>query len=294
MPAPVVSLRLTLKNILFTTDFTSVSEGALPYALAIAGLYGSKLFVTHVVAPEPPLAIPLEPVPIEMDPCWQDARKKLAEFLEREPIRTAVREGILEQGNLCDVIEDVIHRHTIDLVVLGSHGRHGLKKLVLGSSAEEIFRRASRPVMTVGPRAIQHHEEAGSLRHIVFATDFSPGSLHALPYALSLAEENQAELTLAHFIPLVPVLHQEQVREQGMQRLKELIPADAEDWCKPQCVVGFEFPAEGILALAAERSADLIVMGVHAHGVRSSAHLPWAIAYEVVCYAPCPVLTVRG
>lgn len=294
MPAPVVSLRLTLKNILFPTDFTSVSESALPYALAIARLYGAKLFVTHAVAPEPPLAIPLEPVPIEMDPYWQDARKKLAVFLEQERLRTAAREGILEQGNLCEVIEDVIHRHSIDLIVLGSHGRHGLKKLVLGSSAEEIFRRSSCPVMTVGPRAVQRSEEPGILRHIVFATDFSPGSLHALPYALSLAEENQAELTLAHFIPLVPVLHQEQVREQGTQRLKELIPADAEDWCRPQCVVGFEFPAEGILALAAERHADLIVMGVRARAVRSSAHLPWAIAYEVVCHAPSPVLTVRG
>jgi len=294
MAAPAVSLRLTLKNILFPTDFTSISESALPYALALARLYGSKLFVTHAVAPETPLAIPLEPIPIEMDPYWQDARRDLAEFLETESIRTTAREGILEQGNLREVIEDVIERHAIDLVVLGSHGRHGLKKLVLGSSAEEIFRSASCPVMTVGPRAAALDPKSASFRQVVFATDFSHGSLHALPYALSIAEENQAELTLAHFIPMVPSLHQEGVRDQEMKRLRGLIPVDAEDWCKPHCVVGFDFPAEGILTLAAEQQADLIVMGVHGRGARSSAHLPWAIAYEVVCHAACPVLTVRG
>jgi len=294
MSAPAVGLRLTLKHILFTTDFTSVSENAMPYALAMARLYGSKIFVTHAVGPEPPLAIPLEPVPVEMDPHWQDARRNLAQVLETGAIRTTVREGILEQGNLREVIEDIIQRHTIDLVVLGSHGRHGLKKLVLGSSAEEIFRTASCPVMTVGPRASSNETKSANFRQILFATDFSQGSLNALPYALSLAEENQAELTLLHFIPMVPSLHQDMVRAEGENRLRALIPPDAEDWCKPHCVVAFEFPAEGILALAAERNADLIVMGVRARGARSSAHLPWAIAYEVVCHAPCPVLTVRG
>jgi nucleotide-binding universal stress UspA family protein len=294
MPLPVAGLRITFNNILFPTDFTEVSEGALPYAVAISRLYGSKLFVTHAVAPEPPLAIPLEPVPVDMDPLWQDARKNLARFLEGSSVRDTVREGILEQGDLWAVLEDVIRRHSIDLIVLGSHGRHGIKKLVLGSAAEQIFRRASCPVMTIGPEAAARAAEAGKFRHVLFATDFSQGSLHALPYALSLAEENNAQLTLAHLIPLVPMLHQEEVRTQGLQRLHDLIPRDAEYWCKPEFVVAFEFPAEGILSLAEQRHADLIVMGVHARAPRSSAHLPWAIAYEVVCHAPCPVLTVRG
>jgi nucleotide-binding universal stress UspA family protein len=293
MPVPMASLRLTFKNVLFPTDFSDASKGALPYALAIARLYGSKVFVTHAVAPEPPLAIPLEPVPIEMDPLWQDARRNMSRFLETGSIRETTREGILEQGDLWAVLDDVIHRHSIDLIVLGSHGRHGIKKLVLGSAAEQIFRRARCPVMTVGPRAVERAPAFQTYRHIVFATDFSPGSLHALPFALSLAEETQAQLTLAHLIPLVPMLHQEQVREQGLQRLRELIPAEAECWCKPEVVVRFEFPAEGLLKLAAEREADLIVMGVHSRTPRTSAHLPWAIAYEVVCHASCPVLTVR-
>jgi len=291
MPVPVASLRLTFKNILFPTDFSPASEHALPCALAIARLYGSKVFVTHAVAPEPPLAIPLEPVPMDMDPLWQDARRKMSRFLETDCIRDTAREGILEQGDLWRVLDDVSHRHSIDLIVLGSHGRHGVKKLVLGSTAEQIFRRARCPVMTVGPdvKPMEHR----TIRHVVFATDFSAGSLKALPYAFSLAEETQAHLTLAHLIPLVPMLQQEEVREQGVRRLRELVPPEAADWCEPELFVGFDFPAEGILRLAADRHADLIVMGVHSRAARTSAHLPWAIAYEVVCHAPCPVVTVR-
>lgn len=288
---PVASLRLTFKNILFPTDFSPASAHALPCALAIARLYGSKVFVTHAVAPEPPLAIPLEPVPIDLDPVWQEAREKMNRFLETDYIRDTAREGILEQGDLWGVLNDVIERHSIDLIVLGSHGRHGVKKLVLGSTAEQIFRTAVCPVMTVGPDAATM--DHSKIRHVVFATDFSPGSLKALPYALSLAEENQAHVTLAHLIPLVPMLQQEEVREQSLRRLRQLLPPDAADWCEPEFFVGFDFPAEGILHLAAHQNADLIVMGVHSRAARTSAHLPWAIAYEVVCHAHCPVLTVR-
>lgn len=287
---PVASLRLTFKNILFPTDFSPASEHALPCALAIARLYDAKVFVTHAVAPEPPLAIPLEPVPMDLDPLWQDARSKMNRFLETDCVRDTAREGILEQGDLWRVLNDVIDRHSIDLIILGSHGRHGVKKLVLGSVAEQIFRRANCPVMTVGPNVTMNHID---IRHVVFATDFSPGSLKALPYALSLAEENQAHVTLAHFIPLVPMLQQEEVREQSLKRLRQLVPPDAADWCEPESFVGFDFPAEGILQLAAGRNADLIIMGVHSRAARTSAHLPWAIAYEVVCHAHCPVVTVR-
>lgn len=128
----------------------------------------------------------------------------------------------------------------------------------------------------------------------MFATDFSAGSLHALPFALSLAEENQARLTLLHVIPLVPMQHQVWASGNTRKRLEELIPPDAADWCRPETVVRFEFPAEGILRAAEAVSADLIVMGVHKRAPRASSHLPWAIAYEVVCHAHCPVLTVRG
>jgi nucleotide-binding universal stress UspA family protein len=292
MPTVQASLRLTFSNILLPTDFTEASVNALAYARAFARNYGSRIFVTHAVAPNPPIFLPMEPVPPELDGEWADAQLELEKFLHAPT--EIVHEGILERGELWNVLNDVIHRHSIDLIVLGSHGRRGLKKMVLGSGAEQIFRNARCPVLTVGPNVPQPSSEVIEFKHIIFATDFSDGSLKALPYALSLAEENQASLTLLHVLPLVPMQQEIYLSGGTEKRLEALVPPDAKDWCQVSAVVSFEFPAEGILHLANIQSADLIVMGVHKHASRVAAHLPWAIAYEVVCHAPCPVLTVRG
>jgi len=294
MPTLQASLRLTFSNILVPTDFTGASENALAYARAFAKDYGSRIFVTHAVAPNPPIFFPMEPVPPDLDGEWADAQSELDKFLRSEPRTDILQEGILERGELWNVLDDVIHRHSIDLIVLGSHGRRGLKKMVLGSGAEQIFRNARCPVLTVGPNVPQPSSEVIEFKHIIFATDFSDGSLKALPYALSLAEENQASLTLLHVLPLVPMQQEIYLSGGTEKRLEALVPPDAKDWCQVSAVVSFEFPAEGILHLANIQSADLIVMGVHKHASRVAAHLPWAIAYEVVCHAPCPVLTVRG
>src|SRR5579864_5441888 len=294
MPTVQTCLRLTFKNILLPTDFRSASIAALTYARAFARQFEARIFVTHAVTPTPPIFVPMEPIPLDLDEEWRDAQTQLQEFLNDDLLLGTKYEGILERGELWNVLDDVVRRHDIDLIVLGSHGKHGLKKLVLGSGAEQIFRQASCPVLTVGPKVPEPKGDVAVFKHIIFATDFSSGSLKALPYALSLAEEHEASLTLLHVVPLVPMQHQMYVSGGAEKRLEDLIPPDAKDWCRPSAVVSFEFPAEGILHLAETQSADLIVMGVHKRAPRAAAHLPWAIAYEVVCHAPCPVLTVRG
>jgi nucleotide-binding universal stress UspA family protein len=294
MPTLQASLRIGFDSVLFPTDFTSASDAALSYVQALARGFGSTIYVTHAVTPYPPVFLPMEPVPVELDSMWHDAEKSLTHFLDLDALKNTKHEGILERGELWNVLADVIRRQSIDLIILGTHGRHGLKKLVLGSAAEQIFRKASCPVLTIGPH-VQKLDGNGTLfKQIVFATDFSAGSLRALPYALSLAEENQAHLVLLHIIPLVPLHQQEQVAANAREQLQGLIPPGTADWCRPEYVVRFEFPAEGILSLAESQRADLIVMGVHKAAPIAVSHLPWAIAYEVVCHATCPVLTVRG
>jgi nucleotide-binding universal stress UspA family protein len=292
MPTLQASLRLSFSNILFPTDFSDASTAALPYARAFAEIYGSRILVTHAVTPHPPIFLPMEPVPLEMDGEWYDAQGRIKQFLADESLKGVTREGVTRRGELWYVLDDVIRRNSVDLIILGSHGRHGLKKLVLGSDAEQIFRRSTCPVLTIGPKVLSR-EEISDFQNIIFATDFSAGSLHALPYALSLAEESQGQLILLHAIPLVPLQHQDSVAASAHTRLEALVPREATDRCKPECMVRFEFPAESILTLAREQNADLIVMGVHKRAPFASSHLPWAIAYEVVGDAPCPVLTVR-
>lgn len=289
------NLRLVLKNILFTTDFTPASEAALPYVTALARWYGSKVVVVHRVEPEPILNMPMEPIPQDMDYNWRTAERKMDDFLLSHPLEGVAHETLLLQGDLWEVISEVVRRHEIDLLVLGTHGREGIKKLVMGSAAEQIFRRATCPVLTVGPKIAGASVGFETWKRILFATDFSSGSLGAIPYALSLAEENQAALTLLHLISLVPMQREEFVIEAARKRLELLVPLEAAAWCNPEFVVQVGFPAEGILRVAKEHGADLIVMGVHTpRSARASTHLPWAIAHEVVCHAHCPVLTVRG
>jgi nucleotide-binding universal stress UspA family protein len=294
MPTVQPSLRLTLNNVLVPTDFTNASERALPYARAFAQDYGAKIYISHALNPTPPIFVPMEPIPFDMDAEWHDAQVQMNRFLTNDALSGTKHEGILARGQTWSVIEDVIRRHSIDLIILGSGGKHGIKKLVLGSGAEQIFRRADCPVFTIGPNVAPPAGDVAAFRHIVFATDFSAGSLRALPYALALAEENQATLSLLHVMPMVIPQQQAEVAKGTQKRLSALIPPEAEDWCHPAPVVSFEFPSEGILDVAEEQGADLIVMGVHKRAPVASSHLPWAIAYEVICHAHCPVLTVRG
>jgi nucleotide-binding universal stress UspA family protein len=291
----VQAQRISLQNILFTTDFSSTAETALPYALSIARCYGSKIFVAHCVRPGAIVGIPMEPAAVDLNFNWQDAQSKMSEFVRRYPMEDLEHEVILRQGLLWDVLSATIEKNEISLIVLGTHGRSGIKKMLLGSQAEQIFRLAPCPVLTVGPQVTKKPSKVENWKRILFATDFSAGSLHALPYALSLAEENQATLVMLHMIPMAPLGEEQDLINATRQHLRGMIPADAEPWCKVEVEVEIGFPSDGILHIAERQGADLIVMGVHAaSSPRASAHLPWAIGHEVVSRANCPVLTVRG
>jgi len=150
-------------------------------------------------------------------------------------------------------------------------------------------------VLTIGPNVRPLEGGEWKLKQILFPTDGTETSLKALPFALSLAEENQATLIFLQLMPLIPPEYRESDEASVRETLRALVPPEAEAWCKPEFVARFEFPEVGILSLAQERGVDLIVMGVR----KSSAaaipdHLPWPIASQVVAEAPCPVLTVRG
>jgi len=294
MLATLTNTRVKFSNILYPTDFSASSEAALPYAEAIARHYGATLYPAHVVPPEPYQGLPMEPFPVTLDYAWRSAEEGLAKLATKDRIKDIPHQVLLKQGPLWDVMSAMTSKYLIDLIVLGTHGRTGLSKLAMGSVAEEIYRRASCPVLCVGPR-VPHHERTPEFKRILFATDFSDASLAALPYALSFAEETQAQLTLLHMIPLAPLSEQEFVRTGALDKLMKLVPTEAMAWCNLEFEVRFEFPTEGIVAAAKRHGAHMVVMGVQrsAHP-RAVSHLPWAIAAEVIGQAVCPILTVRG
>jgi nucleotide-binding universal stress UspA family protein len=295
MEALQTNTRISLSNILVTTDFSKASKAALPFAAALARQYEARILVAHALSPEPHLSVPVEALPADDDPTWLEAQGKLAEFAFGNSLGVRPAELLLDRGDIWSVISDFIQKNKIDLVVTGTHGRQGLKKLVLGSEAEKIYRRATCPVLTIGPHATPPSDTNWKIETILFPTDGSETSLKALPYALSLAEENQANLIFLQLMPMVPTEYRESDEASARETMRLMVPLEAEDWCKPEFVTRFEFPAEGILRFAEERHVNLIVMGVRKSGNSVlPEHLPWPIASQIVAQAQCPVLTVRG
>jgi nucleotide-binding universal stress UspA family protein len=299
---------VTFKNILLATDFSETSRKAVPYAAAIASRYGSKVYLAHVLPARPRTSVPVEPLPGEV------LRERLNAELEMESFLKNLLADVphylrLERGPIWDALSELIQRDEIDLLVLGTHGRGGLKKVLLGSVAEELFRLASCPVLTVGPAVPAEPGCTKEFRKILFATDFGPASLNALHYAISLAAESNAKLIVLHVVTPVPVAQvgpywypgtdvveqQKTARTRYIGRLKQLILPEANLPFGTEFLVEFDFAPDAILRAAADSEADLIVMGANqAASARASAHLLWATAHEVVCHAKCPVLTVRS
>lgn len=283
-----VRARLQLKNILFATDFSPAADAAIPYAAELSKHYGAKLFALHV---RPPAVGPL--IPPESWPQVEKVAKIEAEQQKRELLNSfsLVRpEVMIREGGIWSNFEAAISANEIDLVVIGTRGRSGVAKLFLGSVAEEVFRRAPCPVLTVGPRSFIWPRLRGEFTRILFATDLSTESA-AAPYAISFAQEYQTYLTLLHVID-----HPEGADpSRCMELLRNLVPPEAELLCASDYVVEAGSPADKILEVAGRRKVDLIVMGAREPDTLPSvaSHLPITTAHKVVSHAACPVLTVR-
>lgn len=292
-----VRTRIQLKNILFMTDFSSAADAAAPYAAELAKRYGAKLHALHV---RPPVINPMTPP--ETWKGLEEAAEIVAERRRHELLNTFAgvqTEILINEGDLWSNVAAAIEGCNIDLIVMGTRGRSGIGKLLLGSIAEEIFRQAPCPVLTVGPHAPTEPKRGGEFTRILFATDFTPESVAAASYAISLAQECQAYLTLLHVIAEPKpgdFVGPAELTASSEQLMRNLVPPEAELWCVPRYVVERGKPAEKILEVAASQGADLIVLGVRQpSGVPGAAtHLPIATAHKVVSQAPCPVLSVRG
>jgi nucleotide-binding universal stress UspA family protein len=290
------STRIELKNILYLTDFSEPSEAALPYAASIAREYGCVVHALHVLTP----AMYTYTAP----ELTADAIASQEECAERDMVRLMAQLAglpnealIVRDAQVWPALEQALKQHQIDLIVLGTHGRTGAQKLLLGSVAEEIFRRSEVPVLTIGPWAHKGLHNAAHFRRVLFATDFTPESLAAAPYAISLAQENQARLVLLHVIPDPDsVIFELPSVADVMHKLYQIVPKDAEFWCRPEAIVEYGDVARRILDAAKERGADLIVIGVRdaAGRLGAATHLERAVAHKIVAHAECPVLTVRA
>ena len=296
MTTATAKAALRFHDILFATDFSPAAAHAIPYVKKIAKHFDANLVTLHV---RPAIAdIMNEPGswPADIEALRLEDEKHRKELLDTfAGIHTEV---LLEQGAIQSCLGAAIKKNNSDLVVIGTRGRTGLGKILLGSVAEEIFRTVPCPVLTVGPYSNASRGAADQFREILYATDFSPESQVAAAYAVSLAEEFQSRLVLLHVIPKFKagdLISPHEVATSSENLLRKLVPPEAQAWCKPEYFVERGDPAEKILEFANLRETDLIVLGVRPEeGVPGAAtHLPIATVHKVVAHATCPVLTIR-
>ena len=191
-----------------------------------------------------------------------------------------------------------------DLVVMGTHGRGGFERIVLGSVTEKVLRKLTCPVLTVPPHAGKTPTVPGPFTSILCATDFSNASLHALEYAMSLAQEAGSTLTVVFSLQWeledeaelqAPVVSEYRLMREAdsQKRLDALVPKSVRDVCKVETVMATGKASREITRIADNVMADLIVMGVHGRGVVDLT-LFGSTTHYVIRHAHCPVLTVRA
>lgn len=292
--------RILLKNILFATDLSECANKALPYALSIARRHCATIHAAYVV--------PADSASLYMSPAdWsigaEADERRMSGYLAtlEKQVEKVPHHVMTPRGNIWDALAQIVKKHAIDMLVMGTHGRTGVRKLLVGSTAESVFRRAKCPVLSIGPNVSGTAEREARFRHILFATDFTPESLSALPYAVSVAEEDEARLMLLHVVgePAAGIVDLDATTKALVRRLRDLLPPEADFWCHTDCLIEFSqqfaSPAERILEVADCRAADLIVLGVRP--VHSDlglvTHLS-SITARILTHAACPVLTVRG
>ncbi len=297
---------LSVKNVLLATDFSSNSRAALPYATAICRHFGSTLHVAHVFS-ETSLLLMSEGVDLAgMGTLYQDAQADATNHLQEmvAPLKDIPHRIHVRHGNVWENLAGIVEENEIDLIVVGTRGRTGLGKILMGSVAEDILRHAPCPVLTIGPIAcgpanLPVSDVTGCSvapvewkpRRILYAANFMSAVAQVAPVAIAMAKEFEARLTILHVIenstksPANPSADQ-------VRQLQAVVPKAVMLPHEPEVAMEFGPAWPRIVKTAAERRVDLIVLG--AHCADHTTHLPWSTVHQVVAHASCPVLTVHS
>jgi nucleotide-binding universal stress UspA family protein len=305
------AVMIEIRRILCPVDFSDYSRRALDHAIAIARWYESTVTALHVFSPA--LIAPYGPGPVVFEPIMlipADRDRLLADtkvFIEAETAPGVAIEAVIREGNTAAEIVDQAISMSADLLIIGTHGRSGFERLLLGSVTEKVLRKARCPVLTV-PRRLPDAVPSGPVlfKRILCAVDFSESSMHALMYALSLAQEADGCLTVVHVLGADVVGQvgigeehislaalQRQHEEEARKLLEQAVPESTAAYCKVDTMLLRGKPWQEILRIAADRQAELIVMGVQGRGVADLMFFG-STTQHVVREATCPVLTLRG
>jgi nucleotide-binding universal stress UspA family protein len=304
-------MNVSVERILVATDYSTSATLALDYACTIANKFGAELYILHVLEDPLPLGVPrfVADTGEILQTLVRDAGTFLSEHTKNIPVEPTIQVvRTVRSGFASDEIHKYASEHKSDLIVLGTQGRHGLSRVVMGSVAEKTVRLAKCPVLTTHyphGRDVADADPQVEIRTILVATDFSPAANRARDLAVKLATKFGSELHLLNVVveplplpgPGGTWIRPEDVIpsyiEEASQKLAENVAAIEAESARPIVrAVQVGYPIDTVERYAVDHNVDLIVLGTQGH--RGLAHLLLgSIAEKIVRSASCPVLTTH-
>ena len=297
------------RRVLCAVDLSEESVRTLKYAGAVARWYGGRLTALHVVPTFDPMEVRIgglfDPVQIVNPVSREAVVDRVRETLGTAHILPGSADVAAESGETTATIVDQCIARRADLLVIGTHGRSGFDRLMLGSVAEKLLRKAPCPVLTVPPHAPASPPGEAAFGKILCAVDFSPASLLALGFALDLARRGRALLTVVHAIEWLAEEEPREIAHFSVPEFRAELVEDAR--ARLQAILAKEEAVKAgveievvtgrahreIAKVAAAQAPGLIVMGGEGRGGATLGAFG-STTLQVVRSAVCPVLTVRG
>jgi nucleotide-binding universal stress UspA family protein len=286
---------MTIRRILCPVDFLPAADTAFNYATALAASHGAKLKLIHVLTP---IFSGMYPYPVDIvnpsSAMKKETRRQLAKLVAKAKAAGVSAESEVVIGDVDAEIRRAIAGFKPDLITMGKHGRRGFERWFMGSTTDRLLRHTPVPLLTIAEPA-HPKDDASVFRRILVTTDFSEGTADAIAFALTIAQENNARITLMHVGQDQPVQFSQEERASFRRRteraLLKLVPAGVKDWCDVDTVIESGTPYQVILEKLEKEKVDLLVMNIHGKGMLERALLG-SNAERIVRAARCPVILI--
>jgi nucleotide-binding universal stress UspA family protein len=284
----------SFNKVLLATDFSAASQAAFQTALSVCTAFQASLSILHVFENINTVAPETEGQLLELDGFYKSARSSLDRLVQEARRSGVACKATMGSGIPSVTILKTITANAIDLAVLGTNALHGFERLVFGSTAEVVLRKASCPILTVGPQASNAPPALRIKSPVVFATDFHHTTTHAICYAAAICKVTRSPLHCLHVLPRT--LERGSRRHVTLQIMTEAMKhvANESGTNIDPTVCAITYGSEisnAVVDYARQQKAKLIVLGVRQASMVTS-HVPAHIAYRIITEASCPVLTM--
>jgi nucleotide-binding universal stress UspA family protein len=297
---------LGIKRILVPVDFSEPSQRAVEYGLSLALQFNARLLLTHIVSSSTALiyTFPTESFAFEKEQA-RYAKSMLPDLIPEEYRERVDLQTIVKVGEVRSELLGIVKDEKIDLVVMGTHGRKAFERFFLGSLTERMLRKLDVPILTVShldPARELHQAGPVPLGHVLYATDLSDNASVGLKFAMDLARETGARLTVLHVMEALRSLYWgaeagylgnelESIREDALSRLRLSIPARGCEGLRLNTMMTEGDPYRDIVRVADEEKADIIIMNLQGKTLAERALLG-STAERVIRSAHVPVLSI--